>query len=268
MLCPQRWIVALSLLASTATAQTKIQIGYRPPLLPIKIVADNTGVSIEGEASLVTPIGVFSLGVSVPIFQADDALRVIIRDRRNQTDRVYDVKWADTLGVTLNGRNRIAITRNQVILDVSQGGRYELAFNSPREADSRGTSMRVLQQSSPPNQRPARQRPSQVFRVTSRSYSGRSDLAAACASSFGPEFRVADWRDINAALERGVSADAIFERGNVLVTRLGSRFWEDDRHFIASRPIHPGYLVHEWSAGSIYALGSWSADYQLLCYAP
>ena len=126
---------ALVLLATGCIGGGELRpfIAYKPPFLPVKLVIDVAGVTMEGEASLVTPIGEFSIGAAVPAMRKSDDLRVIVRDRSHAIDRVFDIRWCDTLAVSINGRSNLQISRRVVFLDVSNGGRYELVVNAPNK---------------------------------------------------------------------------------------------------------------------------------------
>jgi len=61
----------------------RVKVEYKPPFIPAKLVIDNQGnVAIEGEASLVTPVGEFSIGAEYELKREEDSLLVIIRDRK------------------------------------------------------------------------------------------------------------------------------------------------------------------------------------------
>jgi hypothetical protein len=130
------------LVAYNGSDDTTIEFGYRPPLLPVRIAADKSGVSVRGETTLVTRIGEFSVGAVVPVLRSNK-LRVIVLDRQRETQRVYAVEWSDTLGVALNGRAQVEISKNTVLLDVTDGAQFTLAINTPRSSEQFRTSRTV-----------------------------------------------------------------------------------------------------------------------------
>lgn len=57
-----------------------ISASYKPPMLPVKLIIDTKGnVTIKGEASLVTPIGTFSIGADYSVRTTQDSILVILR---------------------------------------------------------------------------------------------------------------------------------------------------------------------------------------------
>ena len=47
------------------------EASYKPPLLPVALVVDANGVRVEGDASIVTPIGQFSIGAKYDMPKRD-----------------------------------------------------------------------------------------------------------------------------------------------------------------------------------------------------
>jgi len=113
----------------------KPYVAYKPPILPVKLVIDPSEVSIEGDASIVTPIGTFSVGANVPLVKSDEIV-VILRDRNRGTDQVYSVRSGRSVSVLTNGRTEITIGSDGVVLvDITEGRVQTVEI---REPDARG----------------------------------------------------------------------------------------------------------------------------------
>lgn len=94
----KRWSACLFIFVAACSgcerpivAQAKVS--WKPPFLPVSLSINSEGaVSIEGETSLVTPIGTFSFGAEIPLSKAVDETQIIVRDRVRKTQRVYALK--------------------------------------------------------------------------------------------------------------------------------------------------------------------------------
>src|SRR5688500_9609666 len=79
-----------------AACDSSASVGYRPPVLPVKFVLDSSGnISVEGEASIVTFLGEFSIGADYTVNRQPDTIMVILRDRnkgRLGMDQIYRVQ--------------------------------------------------------------------------------------------------------------------------------------------------------------------------------
>ncbi|MFH1855432.1 MAG: hypothetical protein ABH810_03465 [bacterium] len=118
-------------------------VSYKPPLLPVKFVIDNTGkISVVGEISLVTFIGEFSIGAEYTINSEPDNILVIIRDQSRGShglDTIYRVHTnGDELTVVLNGETTVQVANKQVIIDVTNAEVKSIEFK--RAEDSGVTS--------------------------------------------------------------------------------------------------------------------------------
>lgn len=113
------------------------------------------------------------------------------------------------------------------------------------------------------------------FVRTEGSYDYQADLDAACASEFGPDYRLADWTELVDYYESGGSMDDFFaDTGLTLddksahVTRDGERFYTSSRGYFISRHDHnlPGhYFSHDNIDNHLVDLGSWSGSKKALC---
>lgn len=108
------------------------QFSYKPLYLPIKFVLDHNGkVSIIGEASLATHIGVFSIGAKYNIESDDDSLFIIMRNKRTGFDNIYSVKsGGGKFSAVVNGKTNIQIVKNQVLIDVTDSSIERIEFKN------------------------------------------------------------------------------------------------------------------------------------------
>jgi hypothetical protein len=106
-------------------------VTYKPPILPVRLVIDPSGVSIEGDASIVTPIGTFSVGASVPLVESNEIM-VILRDRNRGKDEAYRVHSGRNVSVLTNGRTAITIGADGVVVvDVTDGQVQTVEIREP-----------------------------------------------------------------------------------------------------------------------------------------
>ena len=117
-------IILIALITSNIVfSSCEGDVSYRPPFSPIKFVLDTLGnISIQGEASLVTPIGAFSLNARIATSEEAGSLLVIIRDKRKAIDRMYRIRTGDGEFICqVNGSVTLKITNRLVIVDISNG---------------------------------------------------------------------------------------------------------------------------------------------------
>jgi hypothetical protein len=129
------------LLLVSACQPSRVKVEYRPLFIPVKLVIDNRGnVSVEGEASLVTPVGVFSIGAEYELKREDDGLLVIIRDQKKGTngfDTIYRIhSGGDEFVAVVNGTTTIQIMNRQILIDVSDGSVKSIEFKEASAAIS------------------------------------------------------------------------------------------------------------------------------------
>jgi hypothetical protein len=112
--------------------------------------------------------------------------------------------------------------------------------------------------------------PNGGFEKTSTTYTINDDMDNICQQTFGNEYRLADWLDIESAYDSGVSTDYIMLEGSAFVSNNGDEFWSGDRHYIVTRHNHnpsDGYLSHDNIDDHLFDLGSWYTNYSILCYS-
>lgn len=102
----------------------RVELSYQPPFLPFSISIDSNGrVSVEAKASIVTPIGVFSIGASLPIRNSPGFTYVIVRCRKTGKDSVFKVRDnGERVTVKTDGKATMLVKDRYVFVDVIEGG--------------------------------------------------------------------------------------------------------------------------------------------------
>jgi tetratricopeptide (TPR) repeat protein len=110
--------IGISLFNSDCNAQF---VSYSTPgPFSLTLTASRSGISVDGQISLVTPVGTFSIGTSYPDIR--NHTLVILRDRNTDTERVYRIETGKgELQVDVNGRGRISVKDREVIIDMTDG---------------------------------------------------------------------------------------------------------------------------------------------------
>lgn len=104
---------------------------YKPPFLPFVITVDNEGIHISGEASIVTPLGSFSVGYSHNLLKKEHKnLMLVIKDQ--EKEHVYEIDSNQKLYVFVNGTTLIEAQNNVVIIDATKSKKLKIQL-SPKE---------------------------------------------------------------------------------------------------------------------------------------
>jgi len=127
----KRWIRLLLCLVvllpmAACTTDPDVQVGYSPPLVPVKLSLSEAGISVSGDQSLVTPLGTFSIGAKYSLDPVStDAIRVVVQDKSEGPmgfQHVYDVTTgAGEFTAVVNGKTTIQVSERQVLIDVTEG---------------------------------------------------------------------------------------------------------------------------------------------------
>lgn len=141
-------LLALLLLSVSACSSTEVEGAYKPVMLPVKFVWGPSGMEISGDGSIVTPIGIFSIGAKYSLPEKDsDAIYVIIRDRkvaaagtdRTGFDRIYKIAGgAGEFSAVVNGTTTIQVVDRQVLIDVTEGTVRTIQFKRASVAVAEG----------------------------------------------------------------------------------------------------------------------------------
>jgi hypothetical protein len=99
-------------------------VGYTPPFLPITLTIDTNGnIAIHGNASIVTPVGTFTVAadVSKGLAGTSGNTLLIIRHRKGGSivDDVYTVQ-SDKITVIVDGLTELVVTNGRVFLDATK----------------------------------------------------------------------------------------------------------------------------------------------------
>jgi hypothetical protein len=124
-------LVLLILTACVACGSTiEPEVTFKPEFLPVELVLGPSGFSIEGNDSLATPIGSFSIGAHFELpAQSQGSIYVILRDRKTGYDRIFQIFSGNSqFTAVVNGTTSISITKDQVLIDVTDGDIKKIAF--------------------------------------------------------------------------------------------------------------------------------------------
>lgn len=119
-------LVLAALLLTGCGSETSGKVRYKPALLPVALTIGPDGVAVEGETSIVTPIGVFSIGAEYSLPPRDGSeIYVILRDHKRGNvgfDSVFRVRAGrEQLTVVVNGTTAIQVKDGQVLIDITDG---------------------------------------------------------------------------------------------------------------------------------------------------
>src|SRR5262245_51428887 len=116
--------VILGAVMSACGSGVEPEVTSKPPLLPVALVVNKSGVSIEGDKNIVTAIGVFSVGAKYELAERKTGtMYVIVRDRKRGTtgfDSIYELKTGDDqFSAVVNGKTLIEVKDGRVLIDVT-----------------------------------------------------------------------------------------------------------------------------------------------------
>ncbi|SCF19049.1 hypothetical protein GA0070561_4119 [Micromonospora saelicesensis] len=133
-------LLALVLAGCDPEGEGKGKVKYKPALLPVALTVGPDGVAVEGETSIVTPIGEFSIGAEYSLPPRDGStIYVLLRDTKKGAtgfDRVFKVQTGrDQLTVVVNGTTTIQVKDGQVLIDVTGGAVKKIQFKRVNQAN-------------------------------------------------------------------------------------------------------------------------------------
>jgi hypothetical protein len=145
-----RVLLVAMVLTTAGCKGTEVKTSYHPAFLPVKLEWGPSGMKVTGESSLVTPIGIFSIGAeySLPDKEAD-VLYVILRDNHPPPnspdiaglDRIYKVRSGEgRFTAVVNGTAVIQVVDRQVLIDVTNGNVQTIEFRGAEPAVQERTS--------------------------------------------------------------------------------------------------------------------------------
>ncbi|MDA0632448.1 hypothetical protein OUY22_03400 [Nonomuraea sp. MCN248] len=131
-------VAVVMMLGGSGCAGSGVKASYRPALLPVKLEWGNGNINITGETSIVTPVGVFSVGLEHSVVaKKADALYVIFRNRHASlpgssvagVDHIYEVmSGGGRFVAVVNGTATIEISDQEVLIDVTDGALKVVEF--------------------------------------------------------------------------------------------------------------------------------------------
>lgn len=128
-------VLAAVLSGASCDVPPEGEIEYRPVVLPVKFSLSSSGISITGEKTLVTPIGMFSIGAKYSLPEKNrDTIYVVIRDRNERPigfDHTYQVRsGAGEFTAVVNGTTTIQVVDRQVLIDVTDSTVQSIEFKT------------------------------------------------------------------------------------------------------------------------------------------
>ncbi|MEU7000645.1 hypothetical protein [Nonomuraea sp. NPDC046570] len=133
-----RLLLAVAILATAGCSSTEVKGTYRPAFLPVRLEWGPAGLKIAGEASLVTPVGVFSIGADYQLpDDGDDGIYVIVRNANEVPpgqsdvgfDHIYKLRsGSGEFTAVVNGTTTIQVVDRQVLIDVTEGDVRSIQF--------------------------------------------------------------------------------------------------------------------------------------------
>ncbi|MET9336421.1 hypothetical protein [Nonomuraea sp. NPDC003804] len=131
-------LVIAVLVGTSACSDTQVKGSFRPAFVPVSLEWGPGGLKVSGQSSLVTPVGVFSIGAEYALPDSeDDALYVIVRNATEvppgQTevgfDHIYKVRTGQgEFTAVVNGTTRIQVVDRTVLIDVTDGQVRTITF--------------------------------------------------------------------------------------------------------------------------------------------
>ncbi|MGX4655082.1 hypothetical protein ACWCHM_15400 [Micromonospora sp. SCSIO 07396] len=120
-------------------------VAYQPPLLPVKFVLNSDG-SVEvqtDDVSIVTPLGVFGVGVGGAVQDAGTPVRILraepadvtqllvcpiaAREKPDAACETFRINSGRKLRITMDGRFVQEVERNRIVIYVAAGAKIDVA---------------------------------------------------------------------------------------------------------------------------------------------
>lgn len=123
-------VLPLVMLCVACGGNVEPELNYKPPFLPVQLSIGKSGISVEGDSQLVTPIGSFSIGARYDLPSANsNSIYVILRNRRTGYDHIFEIRTGtEQFTAVVNGTTSISVSNSQVIIDVSDGKINKIEF--------------------------------------------------------------------------------------------------------------------------------------------
>jgi hypothetical protein len=124
------------ILAATGCSGGTAAVSYKPPFAPISLTIDSHGsISVHASASIVTPVGTFSVGMGVAkgMSSIPGATLLIIKHWKGGSlvDDVYKIEIeSEEITVVLDGRTTLTVSEGRVIADASEATVHSLVIKS------------------------------------------------------------------------------------------------------------------------------------------
>lgn len=122
-------VLQLILLFTVAGCGTKVEVGYQPPIVPVRVSINTDGeINVDLSGNYATPIGVFDIGVGSTIYSfLDDYQNQILLIRVDEKVNVYELEPGKKFAVLFDDENTYY---KKVALDYAENGDILLELES------------------------------------------------------------------------------------------------------------------------------------------
>jgi len=105
-------------------------VGFKPDFLPLSLSVAGSGVAVQGNTQLATPIGTFSIATHYVLASlGGDGIYLILRNRATGYDHVFDIHaGSDDFTAVINGATTVSVSNDQVLVDVTGGHIDRITF--------------------------------------------------------------------------------------------------------------------------------------------
>lgn len=127
-------VVAAVIFSTPSFTGSSEEISFQPAVLPVKITWSNGQIDIEGERSILTPIGKIEIGANLPLPALHDkSFYVILRNKQESIDNVYRVNSeTGVFHAVVDGTTDIQVDDQRVIIEVTSGTIKTVEFKQSR----------------------------------------------------------------------------------------------------------------------------------------
>ncbi|TQV62304.1 MAG: DUF1566 domain-containing protein [Sulfurovum sp.] len=127
------FVMLLSLSNSFLYAEEAISVTWKPPVVNFEVSIDTNGeIDITHDNTFVTPIGVFSLGVSTNLTRERNRYQknfTYVEIKNSNKVYIYKVNHGKKLTVKSRGRTNIEITKNRVTITIMDKKSFKISFD-------------------------------------------------------------------------------------------------------------------------------------------
>jgi hypothetical protein len=141
-------LLCMTLLAGCTTQSPDVEVGYQPPIVPIRVSINNYGEVRAGfSGSIDTPIGTFDIGGSTSVYSLQNEYqnRILIVQVDNEAT-VYELEQGKEFHVDFDDSNRLY---KKVALNYKTNGNIVLELESVKNEDTSNDESAMVQTPAP-----------------------------------------------------------------------------------------------------------------------